>query len=276
MYSEELEMLMDAALVDGELSGKKRMILLKRAQEEGIDLDEFEMVLDARLAKLKKANQANVETAASQSNKVGDMKKCPACGAIHVAGTAVCPECGYAFTGIGPTRSAERLYEALQEFNRTNSLKANEHDGNGEQRFDNIKSALATSFGSMFNMGMGAKKDNRTAEEDVALRKFDIIQNFPVPNNREDLIDFLTAIQPKADLNAPKTGTEKNRRFDGSRGVAYSYTENLGYAYWLLYSNCINKARISFANDPDFTPFFSYFDSKNQTEPQKKGLFGRR
>ena len=48
LYSERIEALIDAALVDGEISDKERAVLIKRAKEEGIDLDEFEMVLNAR------------------------------------------------------------------------------------------------------------------------------------------------------------------------------------------------------------------------------------
>lgn len=53
MYNEELEYLIDAALADGILTEKEKQILFKRAQAMGIDLDEFEMVLDARLVKMK-------------------------------------------------------------------------------------------------------------------------------------------------------------------------------------------------------------------------------
>ena len=59
MYNERLEQLIDAALADGELTEKEKQILFKKAQEMGVDLDEFEMVLDARLVKLKKAEEEN-------------------------------------------------------------------------------------------------------------------------------------------------------------------------------------------------------------------------
>lgn len=54
MYSKELEELMAVAIDSGELSDKKRQILIKRAISEGIDVDEFEMVLDHRLAMIQK------------------------------------------------------------------------------------------------------------------------------------------------------------------------------------------------------------------------------
>ena len=49
MYNEQLEQLIDAALIDGELTEKEKQILLKKAQAMGVDLDEFEMVLEARI-----------------------------------------------------------------------------------------------------------------------------------------------------------------------------------------------------------------------------------
>jgi hypothetical protein len=49
MYSEKLEKLIELALADGVLTEKEKQLLMKVAQAEGVDLDEFEMVLEARL-----------------------------------------------------------------------------------------------------------------------------------------------------------------------------------------------------------------------------------
>ena len=57
MYNEKIEQLINAALADGVLTEKEKQVLFKRAQEQGIDLDEFEMVLDARLVELQKAEK---------------------------------------------------------------------------------------------------------------------------------------------------------------------------------------------------------------------------
>ena len=59
LYNEKMETLISAALMDGVLTEKEKQVLFKKAQEQGIDLDldEFEMVLNARLAKLQKAKQ---------------------------------------------------------------------------------------------------------------------------------------------------------------------------------------------------------------------------
>ena len=80
MYNEQIESLISAALADGMLTEKEKQVLFKKAQSQGIDLDEFEMVLDARLVELEKAEKAKAAAAAPKSNKLGDVKKCPNCG----------------------------------------------------------------------------------------------------------------------------------------------------------------------------------------------------
>lgn len=61
MFSDELEMLIDAAIADGDISEKERAILHKRAQAEGVDVDELDMIVEARIAKIKKAQQEDDE-----------------------------------------------------------------------------------------------------------------------------------------------------------------------------------------------------------------------
>ncbi len=113
MYDERIENLIKAALADGELTEKEKQILFKNAEAQGIDLDEFEMILDAKLVELKKAEAAQTkqqelelakakaavvaQPSAPKSNKVGDVKKCPACGAIVSGFQLKCSECGYEF-----------------------------------------------------------------------------------------------------------------------------------------------------------------------------------
>ena len=111
MYSERLENLIKAALTDGRLTEKEREILYKRAQEEGIDLDEFEMVLDARLVELSRTQGGP----SPKNGKMGEVKKCPACGAIVNSFSGMCAECGYAFENIEANRSTARLSELLMK-----------------------------------------------------------------------------------------------------------------------------------------------------------------
>ena len=115
MYDEKLEQLIDAALADGVLTEKEKQILFKKAQAMGVDLDEFEMVLDARLVKLQKAEEEKTASSAPKSNKFGDVKKCPACGALVQSYQGICPECGYAFEGVDANSAVKELSSLLQK-----------------------------------------------------------------------------------------------------------------------------------------------------------------
>ena len=224
MYNEKIEALIKAALADGVLTEKEKQILFKRAQEQGIDLDEFEMVLDARLVEFQKEEKEKATKSTPKSNKFGDIRKCPACGAIISSGIAVCQECGYAFTEDSPVISRDKLYSQLLQI---------EDKYKAESIQDSIKRMVS---------GQTAKKST--------ILKATTISNFPVPNTKADLLDFLSFLVTLANPAAPQDYTD---------GINHEI-ENLGYAYWILYSSCVNKAKISFAKDPSFTPFFVKYE----------------
>lgn len=71
MYNEKLEALITAALADGALTDKEKNLLFKKAEAMGIDRDEFELVLDGRLAKRKKEMEAQAPQAAKPAKKEG-------------------------------------------------------------------------------------------------------------------------------------------------------------------------------------------------------------
>ena len=279
MYSEKLEGLISDIIADGEIEEAEMNVLKKAAEREGEDPEELEIVIKGRLAKMKKQEAEKAAPSmpnATQSDKLGGTAmRCPACGALYVVGTAACPECGYAFSGIKATSSAEKLYQTLLDFNEKNKvIVKNEEAKTNVGAFFGAMGLDKSSMKKMYHLG-------DDGESDVARRKMDVIKDFPVPNSREDLIDFLTSIQPKADPSAPKSGMSGG----GIPGVAIpgkERKEDLGYAYWLLYANCINKARLAFASDPDFASFFAFYDAKNagsatnnSSESKIGGLFGK-
>ena len=115
MYNEQIEALISAALADGVLTEKEKQVLFKKAQSQGIDLDEFEMVLDARLVELKKAEKEKAEKSAPKSNKLGNIRKCPNCGAVIGSFQMTCPECGFEFVGVGSNAFVEKFSQELQD-----------------------------------------------------------------------------------------------------------------------------------------------------------------
>ena len=212
MYNEKIEQLIKAALADGVLTEKEKQILFKRAQEQGVDLDEFEMVLDARLVELQKAEKEKAEKSAPKSTKFGDVRKCPVCGALVPALSGVCQDCGYEFSGIGANSSSQILAKKIEEINENYSRKANE-----------------------------LKKDKNETQSDLEDRKWEIlhkqrvmaisqaIKSFSIPNTKADMFEFLTTMQ--SNMLSPG---------------AYKLEAD---AYFTKYNETIVKAKALFKND---------------------------
>ena len=172
MYNDQIEALIKAALADGVLTEKEKQVLFRRAQEQGIDLDEFEMVLDARLVELKKSKQ----TAAPKSEKFGNIRKCPSCGAIISAGMAACQECGFEFSGIEANQSSKLLADKIAKIEEDYS-----------RRIDSV--------------GNVSNSDNNDKKWEINKEKYCLIaqtiKGFPIPNTKADLFEFIVNMQSR-------------------------------------------------------------------------------
>ena len=214
VYNPQLEKLIDLALADGELTEKEKQVLFKKAEAMGIDLDEFEMVLEA---KRSKSNSAQTSTAAPKSNKFGDIKKCPACGAVLQSFTTKCHECGFEFRNVEANCSIQRLFELL-----------NEAEANSREDATGLITGLGRTYADMFAQRFGGTKDTR--------KKKAIIQNFPIPNTKEDILEFLVLAVPLA---------KKPGFFDQDE------TKREMYPVWKAKcEQIIMKARFSMKDDP--------------------------
>jgi len=160
MFSEELESVIEAALADGTLTAKEREVLHKRAAAEGVDPDELDVVIEGRLAKMKR--EEDWLRPAPPSDKFGDVKKCPRCGEPVEPMAVKCSACGYEFRNVEALKSSQRLAEKLEAINE----------------------AYRGKEGSQFDV-------NRDREQVTA------IKNFPIPTTKEDLLDFAISMQSK-------------------------------------------------------------------------------
>jgi len=180
MYNEQIENLIQLALADGELTEKEKQILFKKAEAAGIDLDEFEMVLDAKLFEKQQAikSSAPPTTAPPKSDKFGDVKKCPACGAMVQSFQTKCSDCGHEFSNIGANVSIGKLFEML-------NACENERKDEGMS----VGKALGSMFANAYGVGGGDK---------ILEKKKSIISGFPIPNTKEDILEFLSTAIPNA------------------------------------------------------------------------------
>lgn len=177
MFSKELESLIQATLEDGILEDNEKAALVKRAQNEGVDLDELEIYINSILQKRKRELNEKKESEYSQiekEKKAALGKVCPKCGRQVAPLTLVC-ECGFEFIEHKKTESAvEKLANKIDEINSS------------ETRW-------------------------REEDEDARKRKdqeiLDVIMMFPVPNTKEDIIDFLALATPNSKLRGGLFGT---------------------------------------------------------------------
>lgn len=206
MYNEQLEKLVEMALMDGELTEKEKQVLFKKAEAMGIDLDEFEMVLEAKLFEKQQAmNQSTKASASPKSDKLGDVRKCPACGAIAETFATKCPECGTEFRNIEASQNIVKFFEKLDEVEskRVDSIyEASSHKSN--LSFGRILLWLFfwyimlpfKLFGFIINKSKPAKWST------IDSRKEELIMNFPVTTSREEILEFMTLASSKINSNS--------------------------------------------------------------------------
>lgn len=102
--------------------------------------------------------------------------KCPACGALRDSFSAVCPDCGYEFKDQGVSNSLSTLAEKLEEFDRM----------------------LAEAEGKIPTTEFDSKKAEQIKAQGIQgieKLKANTITNFPIPNSRNDLMEFAVFIE---------------------------------------------------------------------------------
>ena len=173
----EIEKLIDFAIVDGEITDKERGVILRKAESLGIDKDEVEMILDAKLYLAQKSAAISPSTTQekreeSKSQKEVGHKKCPSCGAPVLSFAIQCSYCSHEFRGIQSATSIQRLYDELQ--------KIEESERSRER-----------SWAQQIEGDLGIQRS-------VASRQASAISSFPVPNTKEDLLEFLSIASSEA------------------------------------------------------------------------------
>lgn len=239
MYNEKMESLISAALADGVLTEKEKQILFKKAESMGIDLDEFEMVLDARLVELKKKEAREAERhalemekakiaqkSAPKSNKYGDVRKCPACGAIVESFQTKCPECGHEFANVDANITTKKFQKKLEEI-----------DAEGNGAFGGIGKFFGT--------------------DAITTKKVQLIQTFPIPNAKEDLLEMLLLCYSNSE----------------GLGDSSSASDNKITEAWRLKSKqVVEKAKMLLKDVPEAQEIISKIEKEAKQRKLKKTL----
>jgi hypothetical protein len=226
--------LINVALVDGKVTEAERNVLIRKAQEEGVDPDELEMVLEAKLYELSQKEpsfiskevcqpltQSAVPPPIPQDLKLTiekkNIRKCGACGAILQTFQTTCPDCGADIREGEASVSIQRLFVALD------AIESTRRDG----MLDNI-------FSTMFSLDV---------VDAIAQRKMECIKNFPIPTTKEDILEFLC-------MAVPLSKKRKIRFWSSEDEENVVRMHNLFVPVWK--SKCeqiIMKARFAMKND---------------------------
>ena len=184
MFSQELENLIQATLEDGVLEDFEKAALVKRAQAEGVDLTELEIYINSILQKRKR--ELELEKAARFEQKAQEKKEafgrvCPNCGKQIPPMTLKC-ECGYEFNCTNSSSIVQQLMEKIEQIQSTPINYSNPKDKMYKEEMSNRRKRIR-----------------------------DTISVFPVPNTKEDIIEFLSLAVSNSKIKGGLLGTVKGR-----------------------------------------------------------------
>jgi uncharacterized tellurite resistance protein B-like protein len=241
MLPKELEQLVEAALADGTLTEKERKVLFKKADLLGIDPDEFEIILDGRLHELNKSKQAEFKIE-KVNDKYGELKKCPACNSMIESFSTVCKSCGYEFRNT----SANKALAAL--INELNKIEA---DCNRKDFSTQIF------FSKIFETDEYVTQKRK---DEINRLQSSCISHFVIPNNREDIMEFIHFAYPKI-----KTGE------DTSRAWRRKFKEAVNRATLAYSGDTVMLDKIAtYKTDSNPNWFYLFYESYNSLSKQVK------
>lgn len=201
MYSQELQTLIEAILADGQLSPKELAVLRKRALAENEDPDEVEVYVEGLLA--KKNNSSEISTPPPLPADLSNPRENHTVNKYgHVR---KCPNCGATIEGA--IAKCPQCDFVFTEIEAVDSRKK---------------------FSEMIQ-----KIDSDTSIDEMKdMKRANAVKTFPVPNSKEDLLEFMFFLRSATQGYA-------------SRGE--SKTRN---AYRQKLKECCDKAQFYFGDDP--------------------------
>lgn len=214
----DIEKLINAAKEKGSITTRQREIILAKAQQLNDDIAEVEFMLDDIPVKDLQQNVRQQPSVAPTATVNAS--------SIKYGDVKKCPSCG-ATVQSTQIRCPECGYE-----------------------FENIEAN--SSISKLFEM-LNDVDRNSLLGFNATTKKKSIIQNFPVPNAKADIIEFIVALQPKA----------KNTN------------DSLTKSYFIKYEECLNKAKLLFPNDPMIEPLLADYETTSKHARKASGKLNK-
>ena len=184
MYSEELEKLIEIAVLDGVLTDQERQVLYKKAASLGIDMDEFEVVLAARLFEQQEKIKAKEEK----------VHKCPLCGAPVESFVTKCPFCR---TELKNVKASDKIIEFFDKLNTFEMQRSTEKSASIGCLTIGLWICLPFIMLPLFLIKLMAGSNKCANWTKFDSQKQEFILNYPIPNTKEDILEFITLATSK-------------------------------------------------------------------------------
>ena len=188
----------------------------------------------------EKAIQREAERIREQELMAEQAHKCPKCGQELSGISAVCPLCGYE---IRNAKTANAISELTKEINKMN------------QKRNTVTDAIALKISG---------RDVNPTDEKIA----SLIQNFVVPNSKEDIFEFMILAAGNMDA-----------KFLAGKEKVSEIADIIIKAWASKFEQTFQKAKLSFGQDRDFSKIEELYNTKMQEiEEAKKrfSFFGRK
>lgn len=187
----------------------------------------------------EKAVQKEVERQLKQEKAAEEARKCPKCGQPLSGITAVCPLCGYE---IRNAKAASSITDLTKEINKLN------------QKRNTVTDAFATK--------LSGRSESPTDEKIASL-----IQNFVVPNSKEDIFEFMILASGYMDA-----------KFLAGKQKVSDIADIVIKAWASKFEQTFQKAQFSFGQDEDFKKIQNLYNQKKQEieDAKRFSLFGRK
>jgi hypothetical protein len=269
MYSEKLENLIRIALADGILSEKGKQVLFKNAEKEGVDLDEFEMVLESRLRQLGQ----------STLPKISSEKQSALATLLQLLDEAEQDE-------------RKRLEQEIEKYLIAQSPPSNKSAkfavGIAKTAGAFTSAFLSETSGGVSDLAMGAanaflgsfipSKEEKirerieeltdAAKKRIREKKRNVISTFLVPTSKEDVLELLDYIYPKIKKRDNIFGAIKkryNNDYDEEKEE-----ERKDEAVWdEKFRMILVRAKRNFSNDRAFLSEIYQYDEKDEQQKRK-------
>lgn len=164
----------------------------------------------------------------------GEIKKCPNCGRTLKSFVPFCPECGLELREIKSVSSVSRLVDKLE------ALEAKKSEDNSLK-------------------GILKKKIRGKDIANIDRQKIELIKNFPIPNAKEDILEFMILASTNMEPVDSNNMTDQEKEL-----------QDLMLSAWKTkYEQAYKKAKVSFGHSEDFKRIDEMYKEQKR-EAQKK------